>query len=524
MKKNILILVLVSACLLNGCIEQDLYRVREDTVNGSHEEISTTTTSITNITSTTIRIAPPTLSRGIVLTKKDSNVEKIAGEVAIDKNWSFLAVSSKDPEEIKKEIVDVVNKKDAGYLLIIGTDEEIPLIDRLDLIKLYDTHEAGLAVLDSLFYGDVDDDGFVELGVGRLPFNNETIIRGYFEDLNVYGEKQYFFYYPIYDDVDIFSKGEGACLIKEFNNSVMKIKAEKEEVIRSLKDARLFTISTHGATWAWTLSGTYFSIDDIPNIHNNRPIIISDACNTAKELGPEFIKHGASAFLGQYTTTGSYYTDRTLILSKKILNGRSMGDSIKDYLNYAMISCGIDSYIGKMWRVNNTTHFQQSCYANQEPLEYPILNIQHNSSERGDYTIILLGDPSVNIEKIYSNLQPPSVERGVDSVSINIPAVTEKVSFPNSSRSFDCFGGENHIALHTANTGGFIFELRKIEQINNGKMVVENNEHNLSDIKGMCRPIILIRGNTERFISMKGDSRMRSALFSKNRTLILDFQ
>jgi hypothetical protein len=78
------------------------------------------------------------------------------------------------------------------------------------------------------------------------------------------------------------------------------------------------------------LDDGYFTKNNIPDISETRPIVISDACLTAQELGKDFIEAHASAFIGQYYTTGDFGVDRPLILTKKILCGYSHYNKLYD--------------------------------------------------------------------------------------------------------------------------------------------------------------------------------------------------
>ena len=92
----------------------------------------------------------------------------------------------------------------------------------------------------------------------------------------------------------------------------------KEELINCLKNAKVFTISTHSTENSWWLGdyGWFFK-GDIPDINLTRPIIISYSCSAARKLGVDFLEAGASAFIGYYFGSGG--TERNkLTLSKKI--------------------------------------------------------------------------------------------------------------------------------------------------------------------------------------------------------------
>ena len=114
------------------------------------------------------RVCCESNTTGMVLARKNSSVEDAAQKVAIGKEWKFLAVDTQDPIDIKQKIKAEYDKEPFEYLLIIGNDTEIPLEDKWDLVhNEYSTDEH---VLDSLYYGNMNGDFFVEVSVGSFHF------------------------------------------------------------------------------------------------------------------------------------------------------------------------------------------------------------------------------------------------------------------------------------------------------------------------------------------------------------------
>lgn len=457
--------------------------------------------------------------KGIILVKSNSSVEKFAQELANQRNWTLISLKTNNPIEIKRTIVNVTTiDTTIGYLLIIGTDEQIPLEDKFGLIEYDKEQNRQGAVLDSLFYGNIDEDAFVELGVGRLPFDNEIDVRNYFKDLKIRGLKNQYVYYPIYEEISSHSLANNFCLSKEFNNTNSYIEPGKEEIVKLFNNARIFSIFTHGAPSFWALEEKNFSKEDIPSLYEARTIVMSFACSSAQQLGPEFIKKGAGAFFGQYFVTGNYgTTDNPIILSKKILSGSSLGHSLKEYLNYTIAEI----------MITNTFAYDKSGEL--------VTNLDIGSSAIADRDIILYGDPSISIEKLTVNLPKIVIGKRNKEILIKIPeSRLEKINKYN----FHCYGGDNeankelwlqeHIEkiinngkTPTSLVGDFIFRIDNIDAIKDGKEIINRKEFEFKTIRNPFASLIM--GNEERYLVIKEIITIDQSFFSNPREIILGF-
>ncbi|MCX6818657.1 MAG: C25 family cysteine peptidase, partial [Candidatus Aenigmarchaeota archaeon] len=137
---------------------------------------TTTTTSITTIFTTTT-INEINTSGGFILTGEA--LKAVAEDVAKLKKWDVLIVNTSNPIEIRKQIVSFTEHKNYEYMLILGDDNIIPIEKDGILDKKYLPNEELQNALDELFYGNIDNDDFVELSVGRIPLNNKDQIMNY---------------------------------------------------------------------------------------------------------------------------------------------------------------------------------------------------------------------------------------------------------------------------------------------------------------------------------------------------------
>jgi hypothetical protein len=458
---------------------------------------------------------------GIVLAKRNSNVEKVANEIANKRNWTFMSVGTSDPSEIQNKIKETIkNDPSIGYLLIIGTDKQIPLEDQWGYIKFEGSKIYGGqgAVLDSLFYGNIDEDIFVELGVGRIPFDNESDVRNYFNNLTIGGSKNYYVYYPIYEKISEAAKSPGVCLSKEFSNTIVSVAPQKRDFLKFFNDARVIAMHAHGGTGSWSLKDDAFNTNDIPNLYKTRPLIISNSCLTAQELGPEFIKKGAGAFFGEYFVTGDFWVNRSLVLSKKIFYGNSLGSTLKDYLNYGIV----------MGTINEKFEYSSA--------EEPIAVMNVNNLITADHTVILFGDPSITTQSLTLSLNKTRLEKENNKLFIEIPKpVIETI---DDAYVVGCYSGEYEVnkkgwikehwnlVINLGKTpkwmvGEFIFSLEDINLIKSGKEIISEKEFKFETVR---LPFVsLVRGNEERYIAIVETIVVNPSVFFNPREIILGF-
>ena len=455
--------------------------------------------------------------KGIVMVKKDSNVEKTANEIADERNYVLLSIENSNPSAIQSKIKETVEEYPTiKYLLIIGTDGQIPLRDHQGLIR------NGDAVLDSLFYGNMDEDIFVELSVGRIPFDTESDVKNYLEELTIKGSKNYSVFYPIYDKVSDADASMGICLSKEFSNTTTYTSPSKNNLIGFLGNAKVLAITTHGSPGSWAVGGNSFFLEnDIPDLHSNRPVIISDSCLSAQELGPAFLKKGSGAFIGAYFETGDFGAEKMLTLSKKIFHGNSLGDSLRDYLNYSIAI----STINKKFKY--------------QPTESPLATMDAYNSlapdYAPDYTIVLFGDPRMTIQPPSSFLPESTIKKQNNEVVIEIPKPL--VDTLNENFIFGCYGGEHETIkkgwikehwdlIASGKTpkwiiGEFVFPVEGINTIKDGKEIIAGKEFNL-EFLGL--PFAsLVKGNGEQYIVIEEMLTVDSSVFSNSREIILEF-
>ena len=477
------------------------------------------------------RVCCESNTTGMVLARKNSSVEDAAQKVAIGKEWKFLAVDTQDPIDIKQKIKAEYDKEPFEYLLIIGNDTEIPLEDKWDLVhNEYSTDEH---VLDSLYYGNMNGDFFVEVSVGRLPFHNEGAIERYFDNFEVGGTQNYYFKYI--GDCYKFPPFVGVSLSVEFDNTTTSLPVPKEELINCLKNAKVFTISTHSTENSWWLGdyGWFFK-GDIPDINLTRPIIISYSCSAARKLGVDFLEAGASAFIGYYFGSGG--TERNkLTLSKKILSGKSIGCSLRDYLNY-MIAIGAINY----WDYPSASSATFDC-------NVTIVNVDiHNSTAIPDTKILLLGDPSLSITPVHSNLKKATLEKKDEALSVKIPkphitvlrngsvsVIVHSHGGENEAEKYGIIPGTiwNEIINESSDWEGiisqFAFPIENVTRIGEGVEIINGTEFELksfcpSSFKTIGIPFVsLVRGETLNFLIIT-EKMLNSSAFFNQREIILN--
>jgi len=303
------------------------------------------------------KITEKSTKKGFVLVKKGSILEKIAEEVALDKNWDILKTSGKTPQKIREEILQFTSKKSFEYMLILGSAAEIPIKDEKLLLAFLKTQglkkltEASLeAPLDSFYYGNIDNDPFIELSVGRLPFSLENEVRNYYKNFEI---EKHIKTINIVRILGILGPIDIPSIKVQFMNYNVDNFLESESISKTtiqkyLTESDIFEYHTHGSDTWFTLGKEEenFSSRDIPDLDSNRPIILGGACYNANDLGINFLKKGAIAFLG-FIHEGP--NPNVFPFRPKEI-GQSMGEALKesineDIVNYKVIDFFTPSYV-----------------------------------------------------------------------------------------------------------------------------------------------------------------------------------
>lgn len=365
--------------------------------------------------------------RGIVLIHKDSEAVGYAEQLADERGWTYLAVE-KDPIKIRNEIIKYA--KDDDYLLIIGSKETIPITWRevSDMLlggEEVETCEDGTPVgycndertqrclyspllrgendvtlisgcpddwlsaseggkelvLDSTYYGNIDNDPFVELNVGRVPFDEEDIVENYFGNF-LGGKGINFAEYPLQKE---FADEKVQLLKIELTKTIIDDleaydKPSKDMLIDIIEESKIFGITTHGGATSYSLPGigSSFTIEDVPDL-SNHPIVIALSCTTARLLGQEFIKKGAKGYIGAYFEGGP----NKFNLLKHLTTGKTIGESFKDYRNRLIVRGISYQALGSFRREPGTK------VLNEEVGDLGIF---------GEKITILYGDPLIQID------------------------------------------------------------------------------------------------------------------------------
>jgi hypothetical protein len=271
-------------------------------------------------------------------------------------------------------------------------------------------------------------------------------------------------------------------------------------------------VSTHGAVDLLALKDDYFYKKDIPDLYKNRPLIISNACLSAQQLGVEFIKKGSSAFLGEYFVSGDYGVDKALFFPKTVLRGNSLGSSLREYLNYSIAKDTVN---------------KKFLYSESKNI-IDVLNV--DNSTHGDVTIVLFGDPSLTVASTSSLLDEISLEMGNNKFYINIPK--PKIETIDNTCVATCYGGQNEIIKKSwivehwnlTNTrkqdiGEFIFSIKGIDAIKNAKEVIDGENVDFSIVR--LPPISLVKGNEERYLVLQETISVNKSIFNDSREVVL---
>jgi hypothetical protein len=483
-----------------------------------------------------------TYVEGIVLVNKKSKLTTFAKKLAEERKWYLLEVSSSNPYDIREEIIKVTNDNKVDYLLILGDDSEIPITNH-DLLKQFLEKENVLRsplgyydannVLDSIYYGNIDNDSFIELAVGRLPFNDPEIIESYFLNLNRNKD---------INNVTILRPPSPILgVLTEFiiKKSFLNYKVDHfiteslnaNQISNYLKESDLFLIASHGAPDSFVFKDGIYHWLDLPDLSAHKPIFIASACNTAKEFGKEFIKKGGTAFIGYYTEA---QPNENVFPIRPVNKGDSIGKSIKNIINKNIATI--------KWE--KTGYFPMIYYLIGDPsikINYPELNdmpklnlelkkdkiiinippyekeltsdgelrffIDGNGSQLGSYYLYLPLDLYNTLMKQgYFFVDDPEFVKYALGALILIECNPNKPSqkyqcFDTSATVYDFKRFNIKVPYKYAATGGaggqyFVFEIDKTYTIFNFYLEVEGQRHNLSRFSNYG----IISGNEENFL------------------------
>jgi len=329
----------------------------------------------------------PEQLEGTILVKKDSNINQFAKELATKKNWNLLEVTTSDPKTIRNNIIQLYNKKSFNFLLILGDETQIPIYDK-ELLKDYilstgfgsngGIMEKDENVLDSLYYGNLDDDLYIELAVGRLPFTNVNDLEKYYSNLpskksinkiNVVSHLSFNIPHVGYLRPQLASYQETEYFmintILEFNQHLIS--------------SDLLYSNNHGTNSGFAI-GEFYTLEHIPNL-DNKQIIVGESCSAGAELGPEFIKKGVIAYIGYYVPAKL----GGLVLLDQPSNFKTIGEILKE--------------------TNNFYYMRQLT----------------NSGTRSTY--YLIGDPSIEIE--FDSHDKINIETKNNQLWVKVPAMNE---------------------------------------------------------------------------------------------------
>jgi hypothetical protein len=292
---------------------------------------------------------------------KEIKLPYLEFEVSFIDNFKNTIVESSNFETAKK-IKDFVQEKYNAdpfkYLLILGDFDIIPAVTSRDVsstraggylslynLNLSDEHNFNY-VLDSLYYGNIDDNPDVDLSVGRLPFREENEYLLYYHNILkhlkpkskssyiIYPDKSYILsserIISKYNDIRVyvtlpFNKEYKAENIQTVNSGIFdkllpdsyKITSKekfsldlflsplKEELLTHFSKSDQIYFTTHGNLNYFTLTdikgrlNDYLTVESLPYFIN-RPIIFAQSCSTARFMGKNFLNKGIKGYVGAY--------------------------------------------------------------------------------------------------------------------------------------------------------------------------------------------------------------------------------
>jgi len=329
----------------------------------------------------------PEQLEGTILVKKDSIINQFAKELASEKNWNLLEVSTSDPKTIRDNIIQLYNKEPFNFLLILGDETHIPIYDK-ELLRDYvistgfesngKIMEKDENVLDSLYYGNLDDDLYIELAVGRLPFTNVNDLEGYYSNLP--SKKSI-------NKINVLSHlSMGIPAIGYLRPQLASYQETEYFMINTISEFNQHLISSdllysnnHGSSNSFAI-GEFYTLEHIPNL-DNKQIIVGESCSAGAELGPEFVKKGAIAYIGYYIPAKL----GGLVLLDQPSNFKTIGEVLKE--------------------TNNFYYMRQLTNPGPRSIYY------------------LIGDPSIEIE--FDSHDKINIETKNNQLGVKVPAMDE---------------------------------------------------------------------------------------------------
>ncbi len=497
-------------------------------------------------------IGLPSLNQrsGLIVIKKGVDGENYSKEVASNKGWGFLAVNTSDPNQIKQEISNFYNQKKFDYLLLIGENEEIPYAVYNENWK--DESDDGWKTAPML-YGDVNNDHFIELAIGVLPFSSETELKKYFTDLNPTGN---FISLDNYTHYAVSGTGweyytYGKCLASTQSNIRNYKLTSALNLVSHYRESAMVVLSDAGS--ADTVYSAGMPADpnrQIPILHKvsfckdftgdireyqeergsecemeyltNRPIIIHYSCNNAQKLGPQLIENGASAFLGFLRGGGYFYQPQLQLLA-----GKTIGEGMKNTYNFRMVGRGMKDKEGKL--VGN----------GQDTEGLNTFDITNSIRFSPNITMLLFGDPSLKIPGYFQ--QPDyniDIEQQTDKVIINVGPPKLFPGEPEIGYGTDllCYAGEaiSHSSFIYRSSGlnhvlKLVFPVSKINRVVSQKAIIGGQEIIL-DPNQEAYSINLIKGKTEEYLVVRinasgvGHEKSGRLDYTKNLQVLIEYE
>jgi hypothetical protein len=285
--------------------------------------------------------------------------------------------------ELRQKIKNYYYKDKFNYLLIVADDDEIPILDTYGLIPLNDTGKVHNQILDNVFYGNMNDDAFVELNVGRLPSSNYDYLMTYFSQNTTYYKPRDFRFSSLYFednrtrkafDFELDFKSRFA-FTTTWPHLFLDLESESE-ITEALANSEFLEINAHGLDVGFMtpysvkseifdlknsisydkqkltldeylkkkelyddfekayLDLLLYTIEDFPQI-NKKPIIIGNSCFLARNYGKKLLLKNVNNFVGSYDPSTEYvFLNPNTSNQKKITVGRLF----TDYVNAVYLS------------------------------------------------------------------------------------------------------------------------------------------------------------------------------------------
>ncbi len=316
-------------------------------------------------------VPDPIFEMSLIIFKKNDETYRI----------SFLPLV----KELRQKVAAEYAKEPFSYLMILSNFFDLPATSEV-FIKApsIDVLEQKLAkktmVIDNLFYGNVNDDPYIEVISGRVPFSNRKSLLKYFRNLPVAKKMQpiNFVIYPdkgkiilperIIHQIDLAGEFPEINLNNypgvEDNTRNLKFVSNESKMTVSiappipsfnnmLTKSGLFFFATHGIADSLIVTNSSsenilsYSASNIPNMPN-RPTIVTVSCNTGIDLSYAFLDRGASVYVAAMTpvrVTFAYLPLEDELVSvgdefKTIVNAKITEGEYKEDLEGALIILG----------------------------------------------------------------------------------------------------------------------------------------------------------------------------------------